>query len=125
MNLPAHEPHRFFLFRRWEITRTLDDTRGKTSRWDAALVYCQQPVMKLWSLQFFKYGVKWHIPQNMATCWLSSGWSIVTHNVSNDLAMELLFFFNPYRLHPPTGYNAHRDHLERFIDNENIIKFWT
>ncbi|GBL80405.1 Potassium voltage-gated channel subfamily KQT member 5 [Araneus ventricosus] len=36
MHLQAHEPHGFFLFRRRGITRTEDETRGKTGRLEAA-----------------------------------------------------------------------------------------
>ncbi|GBN90066.1 hypothetical protein AVEN_209077-1 [Araneus ventricosus] len=36
MHLQAHEPLRFLLFRRWEITRNADGTRGKTGRRNAA-----------------------------------------------------------------------------------------
>ncbi|GBO13671.1 hypothetical protein AVEN_233720-1, partial [Araneus ventricosus] len=32
MHLQTHEPHRFLLFRRREIMRTVDEAHGKTGR---------------------------------------------------------------------------------------------
>ncbi|GBL54329.1 hypothetical protein AVEN_183480-1 [Araneus ventricosus] len=40
MRLQAHDPHRFFPFRRQGVTQTADEAREKTGRWNAALRDC-------------------------------------------------------------------------------------